>query len=300
MEALRSKDDPWWEDDIPFFDVVRTRAWVMVRRLTHSAHHRGQLTTLLRTLGRPLHSTYGPTADTGGLMKSHAPTIYPYPDEAALLAGEAAGGAKAPLPARRRAGHRAARLRRREFRVKMNQCLEELAVTGGELILYRTEDGRAAVQLRAEDGTVWLTQGDIAALFGTTPQNITQHIKAIYAEGELTEGATCKELLQVRVEGRREVGRTLKHYSLEMILATGYRVRSPRGTQFRQWATVHLREYLVKGFVLDDTRLKEPGGWDYFDELLARIREIRASEKRFYQKVRDIYAPASKSPLASA
>ena len=98
VEALRSKDDPWWEDDVPFFDVVRTRAWVMVRRLTHSAHHRGQLTTLLRTLGRPLHSTYGPTADTGGLMKSHAPTIYPYPDEAALLAGEAAGGAKAPLP----------------------------------------------------------------------------------------------------------------------------------------------------------------------------------------------------------
>jgi uncharacterized damage-inducible protein DinB len=98
VEALRSKDDPWWEGDTPFFDVVRTRAWVMVRRLTHSAHHRGQLTTLLRALGRPLHSTYGPTADTGGLMKNHAPTIYPYPDEAALLAGEAAGGAKAPLP----------------------------------------------------------------------------------------------------------------------------------------------------------------------------------------------------------
>jgi len=166
-------------------------------------------------------------------------------------------------------------------------------VTGGELILYRTEDGRAAVQLRAEEGTVWLTQADIAALFGTTPQNITQHVKAVYAEGELTEVATCKELLQVRPEGGREVTRTLKHYSLEMILAIGYRVRSPRGTQFRQWATVHLREYLVKGFVLDDARLKEPGGWDYFDELLARIREIRASEKRFYQKIRDIYATAS-------
>lgn len=166
-------------------------------------------------------------------------------------------------------------------------------MSGGELILYRTEDGRAAVQLRAQDGTVWLTQGELAALFGTTPQNITQHVKAIYAEGELTEGATCKELLQVRPEGRREVRRALKHYSLEMILAVGYRVRSPRGTQFRQWATVHLREYLVKGFVLDDARLKEPGGWDYFDELLARIREIRASEKRFYQKVRDIYATAS-------
>jgi len=164
---------------------------------------------------------------------------------------------------------------------------------GGELILYRTEDGRAAVQLRAEDGTVWLTQGDIAALFGTTPQNITQHVKAVYAEGELTEEGTCKELLQVRPEGGREIRRTLRHYSLEMILAIGYRVRSPRGTQFRQWATVHLSEYLVKGFVLDDARLKEPGGWDYFDELLARIREIRASEKRFYQKVRDIYATAA-------
>jgi hypothetical protein len=166
-------------------------------------------------------------------------------------------------------------------------------MSGGEMILYRTEDGRAAVQLRAEDGTVWLTQGDIAALFGTTPQNITQHVKAIYAEGELTEGATCKELLQVRPEGGREIRRALKHYSLEMILAIGYRVRSRRGTQFRQWATVHLSEYLVKGFVLDEARLKEPGGWDYFDELLARIREIRASEKRFYQKVRDIYATAS-------
>ena len=166
-------------------------------------------------------------------------------------------------------------------------------MSGGELILYRTEDGRAAIQLRAEGGTVWLTQADIAALFGTTPQNVSQHVKAIYAESELTEEATCKELLQVRREGAREVSRNIRHYSLEMVLAIGYRVRSPRGTQFRQWATVHLREYLVKGFVLDDTRLKEPGGWDYFDELLARIREIRASEKRFYQKVRDIYATAS-------
>lgn len=166
-------------------------------------------------------------------------------------------------------------------------------MSGGELILYRTPDGRAAIQLRAEGGTVWLTQADVAALFGTTPQNVSQHVKAIYAEGELVEVATSKELLQVRREGTREVGRTLRHYSLEMILAIGYRVRSPRGTQFRQWATLHLREYLVKGFVLDDARLKEPGGWDYFDELLARIREIRASETRFYQKVRDIYATAS-------
>lgn len=166
-------------------------------------------------------------------------------------------------------------------------------MTSGELILYTAEDGSVAVQLRAEGGTVWLTQAEIASLFDTTPQNITQHTKAIYAEGELTEGATCKELLQVRLEGGRAVNRTLKHYNLDMILAVGYRVRSLRGTQFRQWATTHLREYLVKGFVMDDARLKEPGGWDYFDELLARIRDIRASEKRFYQKIRDIYATAA-------
>lgn len=166
-------------------------------------------------------------------------------------------------------------------------------MSSGELILYTAEDGSAAIQLRAEGGTVWLTQADIAALFGTTPQNITQHIKSIYAEGELALEATCKDLLQVRYEAGREVNRSLKHYNLDMILAIGYRVRSPLGTQFRQWATTHLREYLVKGFVLDDARLKEPGGWDYFDELLARIRDIRASEKRFYQKIRDIYATAS-------
>lgn len=136
-------------------------------------------------------------------------------------------------------------------------------MSGGELILYTAEDGSTAIQLRAEGGTVWLTQAEIATLFDTTPQNITQHTKTIYAEGELTEGATCKELLQVRREGSRAINRTLKHYNLDMILAVGYRVRSPRGTQFRQWATTHLREYLVKGFVLDDSRLKEPGGWDY-------------------------------------
>lgn len=165
-------------------------------------------------------------------------------------------------------------------------------MSSGELILYTAEDGSAAIQLRAEGGTVWLTQAQIANLFDTTPQNITQHIKAVFAEGELTEVATCKELLQVRQECDRAVNRTLNHYNLDMILAIGYRVRSPRGTQFRQWATTHLREYLVKGFVLDDARLKEPGGWDYFDELLARIRDIGASEKRFYQKIRDIYATA--------
>jgi hypothetical protein len=166
-------------------------------------------------------------------------------------------------------------------------------MTEGELILYTAEDGSVAIQLRAEDGTVWITQAEMAALFQTTPQNITLHVRAIYAEGELLQAATCKEDLQVRQEGPRQVKRSLKHYNLDMILAVGYRVRSPRGTQFRQWATTHLREYLVKGFVMDDERLKEPGGWDYFDELLARIRDIRASEKRFYQKIRDIYATAT-------
>lgn len=163
----------------------------------------------------------------------------------------------------------------------------------GELILYRSPDGVTEIQLRAIDGTVWLTQAEMADLFQTSPQAITQLVKAIYGEGELTEAATCKELLQVRTEGRRRVRRSLKFYRLEMILAVGYRVRSPRGTQFRQWATTALREYLVKGFVINDERLKDPGGFDYFDELLERIRDIRASEKRFYQKVRDLFAATS-------
>lgn len=158
-----------------------------------------------------------------------------------------------------------------------------------ELVLYTTEDGRVSVRLRAEDGTVWLSQIDMAELFQTTVPNINQHIKSVYSEGELSSEATIKNYLIVRQEGKRRVRRPIKLYNLDMILAVGYRVRSARGTQFRKWATTHLREYLVKGFVMDDERLKNPGGWDYFDELLERIRDIRASEKRFYQKVRDIY-----------
>ena len=159
-----------------------------------------------------------------------------------------------------------------------------------ELILYQTEDGRAEVRLRAEDGSVWLSQAEIAELFATTKQNVSLHAANILKEGELAEGATVKESLTVQIEGGRQVKRRTLAYNLPMILAIGYRVRSVRGTQFRQWATAHLGEYLVKGFVMDDERLKNPGGWDYFDELLARIREIRASEKRFYQKVRDLFA----------
>lgn len=160
----------------------------------------------------------------------------------------------------------------------------------GELLLYPTEDGAARFYLRAENGSVWLTQAELAELFQTTPQNVTLHLKAIFAEGELSEAATCKDYLQVRSESGRQVRRQLRHYNLDAILAVGYRVKSPRGTQFRQWATAHLKQYLVKGFVMDDERLKDPTGWDYFDDLLERIRDIRTSEKRFYQKVRDLFA----------
>lgn len=165
-------------------------------------------------------------------------------------------------------------------------------MSNGELILYTTEDGKASIQLRAAEGTVWLTQLELAELFDTTKQNVSLHIQNVLDERELSEVLTVKESLTVKIEGKREVRRKTLLYNLDMILAVGYRVRSLRGTQFRQWATAHLREFLVKGFVMDDERLKNPGGWDYFDELLARIREIRASEKRFYQKVRDIFATA--------
>jgi hypothetical protein len=166
----------------------------------------------------------------------------------------------------------------------------------GEIVLYRTEDGRTRLSVRFDDQNVWLTQAAMAELFQTTPQNITLHLAAIYEEGELEESATCKDYLQVRQEGARQVRRELKHYSLDAILAVGYRVRSPRGTQFRQWATARLKEYLVKGFILDDERLKNPPGPgvpDYFDELLERIRDIRASERRVYLRVREILALAA-------
>ncbi len=160
----------------------------------------------------------------------------------------------------------------------------------GEVVLYRTTDGLTEIQLRAIDGTVWLTQAEIAELFQVSPQNVTIHIRNILAEGELLEEATCKQDLQVRSEGGRTVRRDVKLYRLDIILAIGFRARSDRGTQFRQWAITALKDYLVKGFVMNDERLKDPE-FDYFDELLARIRDIRTSEARFYQKVRDILAP---------
>jgi hypothetical protein len=161
------------------------------------------------------------------------------------------------------------------------------------LILYQTEDGQTRVQCRFEQETIWLTQAQMAELFQTSVPNINLHLKAIYAEGELAVEATIKSHLTVRSEGSRQVSRPVLHYSLPAILAVGFRVRSHRGTQFRQWATARLNEYLVKGFALDDERLKNPPGpghKDYFDELLERIRDIRSSERRFYQKVLDIYA----------
>jgi hypothetical protein len=164
---------------------------------------------------------------------------------------------------------------------------------GSEIILYQSEDGRTRLEVRLENETVWLSQGQIAELFHTTPQNITLHLKSIFAEGELAGAATCKDYLQVRLEGKRSVQRRIRHYNLEVIIAVGYRVKSQRGTQFRQWATARLSEYLVKGFTMDDERLKNPPGkghTDYFDDLLERIRDIRSSERRFYQKVLDIYA----------
>lgn len=161
----------------------------------------------------------------------------------------------------------------------------------GEIIQYQTEDGATVIRLQARDGNVWLSQAAIAELFQVTPQAVTQHIRAIYEDGELEEAATCNDYLQVRAEGKRQVSRRIAHYNLLVIMAVGFRVRSLRGVQFRRWAAASLSEYLVKGFVMDDARLKDPDA-DYFEELLARIRDIRASEKLFYKKVLDIYATA--------
>lgn len=158
------------------------------------------------------------------------------------------------------------------------------------LIIYTSDDGNTRINLRVEADSIWLSQLEIAELFQTTKQNVSLHARNIFEEGELSQDSVVKESLTTAADGKNY--RT-QLYHLELILAIGYRIRSPRGVQFRQWATRHLKEFLVKGFVMDDERLKNPGGWDYFDELLARIREIRASEKRFYQKVRDLFSLSS-------
>jgi len=160
----------------------------------------------------------------------------------------------------------------------------------GEFLLYQSEDGQARIECRFAGDSIWLTQRLIAELFQTSKQNISQHLQSIYEEGELAPEATIKKYLTVQTEGNREVSRQVDHYSLDAILAVGYRVRSHRGTQFRIWATQRLGEYLVKGFTMDDARLKEAEGGQYFEELLARIRDIRSSERVFWRKVLDIYA----------
>ncbi len=157
-------------------------------------------------------------------------------------------------------------------------------MSNGELILYTSEDGAARIQLRAEGGTVWLSLAQIADVFGRDKSVISRHIKAIVDEGELALDSVVARYATTPADGKTY---QVDYYNLEMILAVGYRVRSPRGIEFRRWASTTLKDYLVKGFVLDTKRLKDPA-WDYFDELLERIREIRASEARFYQKVREI------------
>ena len=160
-----------------------------------------------------------------------------------------------------------------------------------DLILYTTEDGRSQIKLRAKDETVWLTQLELAELFASSKQNIGQHLKSIFEEGELVEASVVKQHFTTAADGKDY---STKLYNLDAILAVGYRVRSPRGVQFRRWASTILKEFLLKGFVMDDERLKNPDGRpDYFDEMLERIRDIRASEKRFYQKVRDLFALSS-------
>ena len=161
---------------------------------------------------------------------------------------------------------------------------------GNDIIIYNTEDGKAKINLQYEDGTVWLSQLEIAELFQTTKQNVSKHVKAIFLEGELEERATVNYKLTVQKEGNRKISRKLAYYNLDMILAIGYRVRSIRGIQFRNYASNVLKEYLIKGFAMDDERLKNLGGGNYFKELLDRIRDIRSSEKVFYRQVLDLFA----------
>lgn len=159
-----------------------------------------------------------------------------------------------------------------------------------DLIIYNTEDGQAKISLTLQDGTVWLNQLQIAELFQTTKQNISKHIRAIFGDGELDESSTVNYQLTVQNEGARRIERKIAFYNLDVILAIGYRVRSPRGIQFRLYASTVLKEYLAKGFAMDDERLKEVGGGHYFKELLARVRDIRSSEKVFYRQVLDLFA----------
>ena len=160
----------------------------------------------------------------------------------------------------------------------------------GEILIYQTDDGQTNIEVKIEDDTVWLTQQQMSELFQTSRTNVVEHIKHIYEEGELDEISTCRNFRQVRKEGNREVTRQLPHYNLDMIISLGYRIKSVIATRFRQWATKRLKEYMIKGFTIDDERLKGNGGGNYWKELLDRIRDIRSSEKVLYRQVLDLYA----------
>lgn len=160
----------------------------------------------------------------------------------------------------------------------------------GEIVIYQSEDGNTKIDVRFVDETVWLTQAQMADLFQSSRTNIIEHIQHIYEEGELDESSTCRKFRQVRTEGNRQVAREAPHYNLDMIISLGYRVKSKVATRFRRWATERLKEYMVKGFTMDDRRLKDLGGGNYWKELLERIRDIRSSEKAMYRQVLDLYA----------
>jgi hypothetical protein len=172
----------------------------------------------------------------------------------------------------------------------MKASLPIPAIGSGEFLLYQTDDGRTRVQVRVKDETVWLSLNQLAELFGRDKSVISKHIANVFEEGELLPDRTIAKFATVQYEGTRSVAREIEHYNLDVIISVGYRVKSHRGTQFRIWATERLREYIVKGFTMDDERLKESGGGNYFDELLSRIRDIRSSEKVFWKKVLEIYA----------
>jgi len=166
----------------------------------------------------------------------------------------------------------------------------EIVKKDSEFLIFKTEDEKISVDVRLEDETVWLTQQQMAELFQTSRTNVVEHIKHIYDEGELNENTTCRKFRQVQIEGKRNVERELPFYNLDMIISLGYRIKSRIATQFRIWATERIKEYIVKGFTMDDERLKNVGGGGYWYELLNRIRDIRSSEKVLYRQVLDLYA----------
>lgn len=161
-----------------------------------------------------------------------------------------------------------------------------------DIIIYQSEDGKTHIEVRVEHETVWLTQSQMATLFQTSRTNVNEHIKHIYEEGELNQESTCRKFRLVQTEGKRQVTREIPHYNLDMIISLGYRVKSLIATHFRRWATERLKEYIIKGFTMDDERLKQLGGDSYWKELLDRIRDIRSSERVLYRQVLDLYATA--------